>query len=121
MCVCFLLIKFFFNRENKAVFNHVEARSSVLLELPRGYLCFRFYIPYCLITRWTERNRLQNRAHLPGRALTSMYCLNIRGLLHFCVCEAVNFFFFTAFYSILTTFVLQLTSKKPSPLENAIK
>ena len=49
--VCSFLIKFSSNRENKAVFNHVEARNGILLELPCGCLCFRFFTPSSLLTR----------------------------------------------------------------------
>ena len=58
------------------------------------------------------------------QALPTIHCLNIRALRHLCVCRAVIFRLF--FFSLpnipfCVTFFLQLTCKKPSPLENAVK
>lgn len=52
------------------------------------------------------------------QALTSMHCLTVQYTFVF---VEQFFFFFIAIVPFCVTFFLQLTSKKPSPLENAIK
>lgn len=81
------------------------------------------WVLYSLFSdRKMERYRLQNLELIfQLQALTSVHCLNSKGSLHFCVCGAVHFFFLLPIIPFCITFFLQLTSKKPSPLENAIK
>ena len=110
-CVCLfsLLVHFPSNHENKAVLNHVEARNSVLLDLLCGNLCFRFFPPPLLFTRYKRRKQLQKRAHLlaPSTYLNALSNCSV----HFCVCRAVFFvFFFYCHCSILCSLFLAVNN-----------